>query len=353
MIKKTALSLLVLGGLSQSQALELKLEPIGTLNIGGALTGYTIYTNNKAGTDKKTRYDVGSAIISISKPAEPIGFTLMGGAYAVPVVGVGISKTSTTTDLFSPLPVAYLEFAPVKGIALQVGKLPTIFGYEVPYTYLNKYIQRGLIWNMQPVINHGVRLNYTSDLFFLKAGINDGFYTLSTTSPKPAIEGTVGITPTKDSSVYFNFIIPDKSSRPNNTAYPANKREYNLIATYNIGPLSLGTDLMYVEAPKDVEAQVSEKAKASAGCIHIHYHLQPITISGRVEYVKDNSDAGGIDLVGLGDGNKGWTFTITPAYTKGPFLVRGELSYVKADKPFTVNNKKDQMRVGVEVGFLF
>ena len=353
MIKKTALSLLVLGGLSQSQALELKLEPIGTLNIGGALTGYTIYTNNKAGADKKTRYDVGSAMISISKTAEPVGFTFIGGAYAIPVVGVSIPKTSTTTDLFSPLPMAYLEFAPVKGLSIQAGKLPTIFGYESAFTYLNKYIHRGLIWNMQPVINNGVRLTYSTDLFNVKVGINDGFYTLSTTHPKPALEGSLGLTPTKDSSISFNFILPDKSSRPNSTAVPANKREYNLIATYSFGSLSFGTDLMYVEAPKDVEAQVSEKAKASAGCIHIHYHLQPITISGRVEYVKDNSDAGGIDLVGLGDGNKGWTFTITPAYTKGPFLVRGELSYVKADKPFTVNNKKDQMRVGVEVGFLF
>ena len=53
MIKKTALSLLVLGGLSQSQALELKLEPIGTLNIGGALTGYTIYTTKLAQTKRR------------------------------------------------------------------------------------------------------------------------------------------------------------------------------------------------------------------------------------------------------------------------------------------------------------
>lgn len=353
MIKRTALSLLVLGWLSQSQALELKLEPIGTLNIGGALTGYTIYTNNKAGTDKKIRYDVGSAIISISKPAEPVGFTLMGGAYAVPVVGVGIPKTSTTTDLFSPLPVAYLEFAPVKGLSIQAGKLPTIIGYESAFTYLNKYIQRGLIWNMQPVINHGVRLTYSADLFNIKVGINDGFYTLSTTHAKPALEGSIGLTPTKDSSLSFNFILPDKSSRPNSTAYPANKREYNAVATYNIGPLSLGADLMYVEAPRDVEAQVPEKAKASGGCIHFSYDLKPFTISSRIEYVKDNSDAGGIDLVGLGDGNKGWTFTITPLYTKGPLLIRGEFSYVNADRPFSVNNKKNQMRVGMEVGFLF
>lgn len=353
MIKRFTLVLLALGGLSKTEALELKTDILGTINVGGALTGYTIYTNNKTSVDKKVRYDVGSALLTISKAAEPVGFTLIGGAYATPVVGVGILKTSTVTDLFSPLPAAYLEFAPIKELSLQAGKLPTLIGYESAFTYLNNYIQRGLIWNMQPVINNGVRLTYTSDLFFLKAGLNDGFYTLSTTHSKPAIEGSIGITPIKDSSLSFNFLIPDKSSKPNDTAAPANKREFNLVATYTVGSLSLGGDFMYVEAPKDTTAQVPEKAKATAGCIHVSYNLKPITVSGRIEYVKDDSDTGGIDLVGLGDGNKGWTFTLTPAYTKGPFFVRGELSYVNADKPFTANNKKNQTRLGVEAGFIF
>ncbi|MFN7065055.1 MAG: outer membrane beta-barrel protein [Aquificaceae bacterium] len=334
--------LAVFGGLSQSQALELS----------GAITGYGFYTDNRT-DEKKARYDVGSALLSLSKPAEPIGFTLRGGAYAFPVVGVGILKTSQATDLFSPLPVAYLELVPAKGLSLQVGKLPTIFGYESAFTYLNHYIQRGLIWNMQPVINHGIRVNYTSELFFLKVGLNDGFYTLSTSNPKPAIEGSIGITPTKDSSFYFNFILPDKGSKPNPTANPANKREFNLIATYTFGSLSLGGDIMFVEAPEDATAQVPEKARATAGCIHMSYHLKPITVSGRIEYVKDDSDVGGLDLVGLGDGNRGWTFTLTPAYRKGSILLRGEVSYVRADNPFTLNNKKNQTRLGIEVGWVF
>ncbi|MFN3263694.1 MAG: outer membrane beta-barrel protein, partial [Aquificaceae bacterium] len=133
----------------------------------------------------------------------------------------------------------------------------------------------------------------------------------------------------------------------------ANKREFNALAAYTFDRLSFGMDFMYVEAPRDAEAGVPAKAKASGGCLHFSYDLKPIKLSGRVEYVKDNSDAGGIDLVGLGDGNKGWTFTLTPAYQKGPLMVRGEVSYVKADNPFTSNNKKSQTRLGLEVGFLF
>ena len=350
MKKLALLSLTAVGG---AFALELKVEPLGALNLSGAITGYGIYTNNKVGADKKTRYDVGSAIISLSKSAEPFGFTVMAGAYSTPVVGVGISKTSDYTDLFSALPVAYVELAPVKGLSVQAGKLPTIIGYESAFTYLNNYIQRGLVWNMQPVIHNGVRVSYSTDLFFVKLGVNDGFYTLSTTHAKPALEASLGFTPIKDGSLSFNMLLPNKSSRPNDTANPANKREFNLVASYTLGKLSLGADAMYVEAPKDNTAQVPQKAKASGGCVHFSYDLKPLKLSGRVEYVKDNSDAGGIDLVGLGDGNKGWSFTLTPAYSKGPLFLRGELSYVSADKPFTNNGKKNQTRLGVEVGFIF
>ncbi len=349
-MKKLAL-LSLFGSVALAQALELKLEPIGTINVSGALTVYTIHSNNKIDQDeKKTRYDAGSAIISLSKSAEPFGFTLIGGAYATPVVGVRLLKTSEYTEPFSPIPVAYLEYSPMKGLSIQAGKLPTIIGYESALTYLNNNIQRGLVWNMQPVINNGVRITYSTDLFSVKFGVNDGFYTLSTTDPKPALEASLGLTPIKDGSIALNVIVPHKDSATNN-------RELNLVASYTLDKLSLGADLLYVEAPKSDKAGVLEKAKASGVALHLSYDLKPFKLSGRVEYVKDKSDAGlgtqGIDLVGLGDGNKGLTFTVTPAYTHGPLFLRGELSYVKADKEFTSNNKKDQIRIGVEVGFMF
>ncbi len=351
-MRKLALLTTFLGAFGSAHAIELKAEPLGTLNLEGALTGYILHSNNTSDT-KKTRYDVGSAIISLSKPAEPFGFTLMGGAYVTPVVGVGIVKTSQNTDPFSPLPVAYVEYKPMKEASVQVGKLPTIIGYESAFTYTNNYIQRGLVWNMQPVINNGVRITYEMEMFTAKAGINDGFYTLSTNDPKFAFEGSVGVTPTKEASLSFNFLIPDKDAIPNSTAAPANKREYNVVASYTFENLSFGADLMYVEAPKSSKAGVPEKAKASGGALHLSYELKPIKLSGRLEYLKDNSDLGGTDLVGLGDGNKGWTFTVTPAYKMGNLMMRADLSYVNADSASPSNGKKSQTRLGLEVGFLF
>ncbi len=345
--------LLSIFGISLSQALELKLDFLGTVSLNGALTVYGIHTENRVGTDKKTRYDVGSAILNLSKSAEPWGFTILGGAYSTPVVGVGISKSSDYTDLFSPIPVAYFEISPSKGLSIQAGKLPTIIGYESAFTYQNNYIQRGLVWNMQPVINNGVRLIYSGELISFKAGINDGFYTLSTKHPKPALEGSIGITPIKNTSLSLNALIPDKNSRPNNTSAPANKREFNLMFTSTIEKLSPGADIIYVEAPKDANAGVLEKAKASGLAFHTSYELEPFKLSGRLEFVKDNSDAGGIDLVGLGDGNEGWSLTLTPSYSRGPLFLRVDLSHVSAKDPFTNNGKKFQTRVGLELGFIF
>jgi len=241
----------------------------------------------------------------------------------------------------------------MKGLSVQAGKLPTIIGYESALTYQNSYIQRGLVWNMQTVINNGVRITYSTDLFFVKLGVNDGFYTLSKKDPKPALEASLGLTPIKYGSIALNVLLPDKDSRPNKTADPSNRRQINLLASYTLDKLSLGADLIYVEAPRSNTAGVLEKAKASGVALYASYDIKPFKLSGRIEYVKDNSDAGGIDLVGLGDGNKGLTFTITPAYTHGPLFLRGELSYVKADKEFTLNNKKNQTRIGAEVGFMF
>jgi hypothetical protein len=98
---------------------------------------------------------------------------LIGGAYATPVVGVGLSKTSESTEPFSPIPVAYLEYSPMKGLFIQAGKLPTIIGYKSALTYQNNNIQRG---------------------WFGTCNLNDGFYTLSTNHPKPALEASLGLT---------------------------------------------------------------------------------------------------------------------------------------------------------------
>ncbi|MGC8766127.1 MAG: outer membrane beta-barrel protein [Brevinematia bacterium] len=333
-MKKAFLLIILFSFISlSSQAFELEnVEKIGNINIDVALTAYVIY-------DRGITYYDASSLVSISKNAEPIGFSLVGGAYYLPVVGIGILKTTTYTDLFSTLPIAYVELVPIRGLSLQFGKLSTLIGYESAFTYLNNHIQRGLVWNMQPLIHSGVRLVYTTDLLFVKIGINDGFYSLVTTL-KPAIEATLGLTLIDNLSISFNIHIPDGSSI-------INTKEFNSVISYIVGDLSFGADLVYVESPKD-----STSATAIGGAAHLSYFFKPFKISGRIEYVQDNPDIEGVDLIGLGDKNKGLTLTLTPSYIQGPLLFRLEISYVNAENSF-IDDNKDQTRFGLEVGLLF
>lgn len=352
-----------------AQAMELKTDLFGSLEVNGALTGYFLNGKRIAENAKETRVDMASALLSLTKKAKPLGFTLLGGAFATPVVGLDTYKTSDNVNLFSPLPLAYLEIAtPLKGLTFSLGRMGTLVGYEAPFTYQNNYIQRGLVWNMQPVFHHGIRATYSKGIFTGKLGINDGYYSLGVDSYSPsgkavnklayALEGSLGITPLKDLALTFNFLIPESSARPNEVTNPANKQQYNLILSYTLKKLTFSGDLLYVYAPKSSKAQVPDSAKAYGGALHVTYDYAPFRFSLRAEYIKDKKDAGGIDLVGIGEDNRGYTLTFTPGYYKDPFFIRAEVSYVKAKRDFAdikegEPTKDSQTRFGLELGFKF
>ncbi|BAU23733.1 hypothetical protein THC_1367 [Caldimicrobium thiodismutans] len=352
---------------SMAEAFELKTEKMGKLEVNGALSGYLLSGKRIEENAKETRIDIASTLISVSKKATPLGFTLMGGAFATPVIGLDTYKTSDNVDLFSPLPLAFLEVSPSEGLSISAGRMGTIIGYESPFTFQNNYLQRGLVWNMQPLFTHGIRLSYNWKLLSAKIGINDAYYSLGVDSNTPsgwkrklayALEGSLGITPVKDFSLSFNFLIPEKDARPNEAANPANKQQYNLIMSYTLGNFTLAGDLLYVYAPDSQKAQVPYSAKAYGGALHFSYDYAPFKLALRAEYVKDKKDKGGIDLVGLGENNRGYTLTFTPGYYKDPFFIRAEISYVKAKEDFADikggNPTRDsQTRVGFEVGLKF
>lgn len=53
------------------------------------------------------------------------------------------------------------------------------------------------------------------------------------------------------------------------------------------------------------------------------------SLSGRAEVI--TSSSGPANLLGYGEGSRAWSLTLTPAYQKGIFYVRGELSWVGLD----------------------
>ncbi len=78
--------------------------------------------------------------------------------------------------IFGPLPVAYAKLAPSDTFSIQAGKLPTLIGAEYSFTHQNMNIERGLLWNQEPIVSRGVQANLTLGALALSASLNDGFY---------------------------------------------------------------------------------------------------------------------------------------------------------------------------------
>lgn len=343
---------------------------IGNININGTLSGYSILTDNANptgsfdtnGEDKHVRYDISNALVNVSKTTGVVRFNVFGGAYAFPTVGMPGNKTVTddaNTGLFGPLPIAYVELDPTSFLSIQAGKLPTIIGYESAFTYQNINIQRGLVWNMEPVISRGVRAIVTAGPLTLKAGANDGFYS----KDKLALEGSVGLT-LGSFSTSFNVLIPNKNTPANDTASIANKQEYDLIASYTAGKLTLGSDLLYVYSPKSSKAGFSDSAAAYGLAGFADYQINDkFSLGARLEYAfnksTNNPNSANADLIGYGPSSKALSFTLTPMYKYKYLFARVDFSYVRINNysegsGFGVDgNKANQYRLGIEGGIIF
>jgi hypothetical protein len=354
---------------SSAFAFDVKTD-IGNININGTLSGYSILTDNANpsgsfdtnGEDKHVRYDISNALVNVSKTTGVVRFNVFGGAYAFPTVGMPGNKTITddaNTGLFGPLPIAYVELDPASFLSIQAGKLPTLIGYESAFTYQNINIQRGLVWNMEPVISRGIRAIVTAGPLTLKAGANDGFYS----KDKLALEGSIGLT-LGNFSTSFNVLIPNKNTPANDTAAVANKQEYDLIGSYTIGKLTLGSDLLYVYSPKSSQSDFSDSAAAYGLAGFADYNINDkFSVGARLEYASNkstnNPNSANADLVGYGPRSKAFSLTITPMYKYKYLFVRADLSYVRINNfaegsGFGVNgNKVNQYRLGLEGGIIF
>ncbi|MGC8649616.1 MAG: outer membrane beta-barrel protein [Hydrogenobaculum sp.] len=340
----------------------------GKLNIDGAVSGYYLYSNNvppastgsSTNGDKKNRYDISNALINISKPDGVVRFTIVAGAYAFPTVGETTAKTTQSgynTDLFSALPIAYLEFDPNSNVSIKVGKLPTMIGYESAFTYQNIDIQRSILWSMQPVVSRGIRFTYTKGIFTGNLELNDGFYS----EKKPALEGSFSLAPNQNASISFNFIYPDKNTKPNPTSTPANKQEYELTGSYTISKFTFAFDSMYVHVPTSTEGETtSNHAFGIAG--YATYNINDAwSLNARAEY--DEEGTSGTDIMGFGTGAHAYSITITPEYKYKQFFIRPEVSYVHitnvasayyyTSPTASTATKNTQIRLGLEAGFVF
>ncbi|MBU2781439.1 outer membrane beta-barrel protein, partial [Acidithiobacillus caldus] len=59
---------------------------------------------------------------------------------------------------------------------VEIGKLPTLIGAEDGFTFQNLNIERGLLWDVEPIVSRGVQANYSMGPLSASLSWNDGYY---------------------------------------------------------------------------------------------------------------------------------------------------------------------------------
>jgi hypothetical protein len=316
-----------------------------------------------AGADLSSRAQLSNALVTVAHSNGPLRFSLTAGAYNFPVVGIAINPTFqqfANTNLYGYLPNAYVQYVPNANWTISAGKLPTLLGQENAFTFQNVNVQRGLVWNMEPVVSRGIRVGYSNASFSAALEFNDGFYS----GNRRAFEGMLGWNPTASNSLQFIFIIPDANTPPNPTVLVANKREYDLMYTQQIGKLQLLPYALWVQSPASSALGYARTQSAFGAVLLANYAFNgAFSLAGRFETAGNSSSIRDFsfnsDLVGYGPGSSANTFTLTPAYKTQHVFVRGEWSHVAANNLLPAIGfgpgglLTNQTRFGLEAGVQF
>ena len=344
---------------------EIPAGPFGKIEVTGVLSGIGLFGNNPVFSGDEGHVDLSNASIFIQKTSGWFQFFLQGGAYNLPVVGTPFLKTTTTTSLdFGALPVGYAKL--VKGnFNVEIGALPTLIGDEYIFTFENMNIERGLLWNQEPVVSRGIQLNDTYKKLTLSFSWNDGFYSNRYTSLSGlaafAINGsnTLSFAAGGNAGSYVR-VGPNSFPTP---PLQNNEQVYNLIYTYTKGSVTISPYYQYTVV-KSNNALYGTGAHTNGGALLANYNFKHgFSLSVRPEYIKSSGSAttGEANLLGYGSGTGAFSFTVTPTWVKDAFFLRGDISIVHLTNfvPGTSvgfgigGTNTNQTRGAIEAGFMF
>lgn len=343
---------------------ELPAGPFGKIEITGVLSGIAQFSDEPFFSGDEGHVDLSNAQVFIQKTSGFFQFFLQGGAYNLPVVGAPFAKTTDTVrNDFGAFPVGYAKF--VKGnFNVEIGALPTLIGDEYIFTFENMNVERGLLWNQEPVVSRGIQLNDTYKKLTLSFSWNDGFYSNRYTSLSGlaafAINGanTLSFAAGGNAGAYVR-------TGPNSSATPPlqnNEQVYNLIYTYTKGAVTVSPYYQYTVVKSD-DALYGTGAHTSGGALLANYNFKHgFSLSVRPEYIKSSGSitTGEANLLGYGSGTGAFSFTVTPTWVKDAFFLRGDISvvhlsnFVAGDTGFGIGGTgTNQARGVIEAGFLF
>jgi len=337
--------------------------PFGKIAVNGILNGMGTWTGNYVAGDNSHHAALGNGQAVLQKADGWFQFYLQAGAYNLPSLGTSFLETDKTlTNLFSPLPVAFLKLQgqkSLKSTSVLVGELPTLIGAEYTFTFENMNVNRGLLWNQENAINRGIQINQGLGKYFTASfSWNDGFYSnryswltgsLTYTKGPHALSfvggGNLGQT------AYLTAATPVQN----------NSQIYNVIYTYTKGKWILQPYFQYTNVPTNASIGVVKGASTTGGAFLASYAFKHgISLPVRWEYISSSGSVAqeSVNLL-YGPGSSATSITVTPTIQRGGFFIRGDLAYVHASNvtpgfAFSQDgNNQHQYRATAEFGFIF
>ncbi|WP_279358717.1 porin [Methylobacterium indicum] len=316
----------------------------GDIYVGGAITGYAYTQTNPfpfsaapLPSDRAARVDFTNIQGWIQKADGPFQFYVQAGAYAIPALGfLNYSALDQTDLLFSPLPVAFGKYVFNDNWSIQGGRMPTLIGTEAPFTFQNLNISRGLLFNQENIINHGVQVNYSDGPWSASVAGTDGFFSGNISWLTGAITYKLDDNNTFGINGGLNLDRTDVLSRSLRYSYatPLFQQNSGILSinyTYSNGPWTITPYFQYTNVARDFKIGIAEGASTYGGAVLASYAFNDnFALAGRVEYIAQTGDrfAGGTSLL-YGAGSSALSFTITPTFTFDRYFVRGEYSRVQ------------------------
>jgi hypothetical protein len=320
----------------------------GDIYVGGAVSGYFYTQTNQfapllpgiAG-DRAARVDFSNVMGFIQKADGPFQFYAAFGAYTIPGLGAPIySAFDQTGLLFSPAPIAFGKYVINDNWSVQGGRMPTLIGSELPFTFQNLNISRGLLFNQENIINHGVQVNYSDGPLSASFAATDGFYSGEINWVTGAITykldpaNTIGINGGTHFSSYTNFDFSPRSIRFQ-YATPQTLQNSSIISanyTYADGPWILTPYVQYTNVERNTVLGLAGAETFGAALLASYAFTDNFALAGRVEYITQSGNRGnpfGQSSVLYGAGSSAFSFTVTPTFTFDRYFLRGEFSTVQ------------------------
>ena len=349
----------ITGPLQVGAPIEFDAGPLGRLDLNGIVSGMGLSQGNHVAGDSVGQAAPSNGQVWIQKTTGWWQFYVQGGVYNILALGTPFLATDkAVSDLYGPVPVAFVKFVPGKNTSLLVGALPTLMGAEYTFDFENMNIERGLLWNQENAINRGIQLTQTMGKFAASISWNDGYYSNRYSWLSGSLTYTTG-----PHSVSFEGMGNLGQTVRQTLATPIqnNGSMYALTYTYTKGNWIVQPYYQYGSVPTNPAVGVLGGASTNGGALLLSRAFKHgFSLAGRGEYLTSSgSVAENSANLMYGPGSTAWSITLTPTFQQKRFFTRGDLSLVRAnnitpgDAFGASGTKRNQPRAVAEIGFLF